>query len=90
MAETESTRLRAPTPRLLNGAGRCSYHTLTDQLQPNDVVIPNQRFTDHLKDHEIDFVVGIEGAGIVCLEVKGGEVWHDGEGWVPDPQRQNG
>lgn len=68
-------------PRLLNGAERCVYHTLTDQLQPDDLVIPNQRVTDHLKDHEVDFVVGIEGAGIVCLEVKGGEVWHDGEGW---------
>lgn len=81
MAETESTRLRAPTPRLLNGAERCVYHTLTDQLQPTDLVIPNQRVTDHLKDHEVDFVVAIEGAGIVCLEVKGGEVWHDGAGW---------
>lgn len=81
MAETESTQLRAPTPRLLNGAERCVYHTLTDQLQPDDLLIPNQRVTDHLKDHEVDFVVGIEGAGIVCMEVKGGEVWHDGEGW---------
>lgn len=81
MAETESTRSRGMTPRLLNGAERCVYHTLTDQLQPNDLVIPNQRVTDHLKDHEVDFVVGIEGAGIVCLEVKGGEVWHDGDGW---------
>lgn len=81
MAESERTRLRDVTPRLLNGAERCVYHTLTDQLQPNDVLIPNQRVTDHLKDHEVDFVVGIEGAGIVCLEVKGGEVWHDGEGW---------
>ena len=44
-------------------------------------MIPGQRVTDHLKDHEVDFVVAIEGAGIVCLEVKGGEVWHDGESW---------
>ncbi|BBZ62533.1 nuclease [Mycolicibacterium monacense] len=43
--------------------------------------MPGQRVTDHLKDHEVDFVVAIEGAGIVCIEVKGGEVWHDGEGW---------
>ena len=28
-----------------------------------------------------DSVVAIEGAGIACLEVKGGEVWHDGESW---------
>ena len=69
------------TPRLANGAERKVYQTLLDQLQPNDRVIPGQRVTDHLKDHEVDFVVAIEGAGIVCLEVKGGDVWHDGNTW---------
>ena len=69
------------TPRLANGAERKVYQCLLEQLQPNDRVIPGQRVTDHLKDHEVDFVVAIEGAGIVCLEVKGGEVWHDGEAW---------
>jgi RecA/RadA recombinase len=69
------------TPRLANGAERKVYQTLLEQLQPNDRVIPGQRVTDHLKDHEVDFVVAIEGAGIACLEVKGGEVWHDGETW---------
>lgn len=68
-------------PRLANGAERVVYQALLDQLGPDDRVIPGQRVTDHLKDHEIDFVVAIEGAGIVCLEVKGGEVWHDGESW---------
>ena len=69
------------TPRLANRAERRAYQALLEQLQPNDPVIPGQRVTDHLKDHEVDFVVAIEGAGIVCLEVKGGEVWHDGAGW---------
>ncbi len=69
------------TPRLANRAERRVYQALIEQLQPNDLVIPGQRVTDHLKDHEVDFVVAIEGAGIVCLEVKGGEVWHDGAGW---------
>ena len=69
------------TPRLANAAERKVYQTLLEQLQPNDRVIPGQRVTDHLKDHEVDFVVAIEGAGIVCLEVKGGEVWHDGHTW---------
>ncbi len=69
------------TPRLTNAAERRTWQALVDQLEPNDVVRPGQRVTDHLKDHEVDFVVGIEGAGIVCLEVKGGEVWHDGQGW---------
>lgn len=67
-------------PRL-NASERSTYQALIDQLEPNDLVVPGQRVTDHLKDHEVDFVVAIEGAGIVCIEVKGGEVWHDGEGW---------
>ncbi|ULE34027.1 NERD domain-containing protein [Mycobacterium sp. IDR2000157661] len=69
------------TPRLANRAERRVYQALLEQLQPNDLVIAGQRVTDHLKDHEVDFVVAIEGAGIACLEVKGGEVWHDGEHW---------
>jgi Nuclease-related domain/UvrD-like helicase C-terminal domain len=68
-------------PRLANAAERKVYESLLEQLQPNDLVIPGQRVTDHLKDHEVDFVVAIEGAGVVCLEVKGGDVWHDGETW---------
>ena len=68
-------------PRLANGAERNVYQALLEQLQPNDRVVPGQRVTDHLKDHEVDFVVAIEGAGIVCLEVKGGDVWHDGVTW---------
>ena len=41
-------------------------------------MIPGKRVTDHLKDHEVDFVVASTGAGIVCVEVKGGEIMHDG------------
>ncbi len=69
------------TPRLANPAERRTWQALADHVGPNDLVVSGQRVTDHLKDHEVDFVVGIEGAGIVCIEVKGGEVWHDGEGW---------
>ncbi len=75
------------TPRLANGAERKVWQALVDQLEPNDLVIPGKRVTDHLKDHEIDFFVAIEGAGIVCLEVKGGDVWHDGETLVPEARR---
>ncbi|TRW86189.1 nuclease [Mycolicibacterium sp. 018/SC-01/001] len=69
------------TPRLANGAERKVWQALIDRLEPGDLVIPGKRVTDHLKDHEVDFLVAIEGAGIVCVEVKGGEVWHDGETW---------
>ena len=71
----------AEVPRLANGAERKVWQALIDQLEPGDLVIPGKRVTDHLKDHEIDFFVAIEGAGMVCVEVKGGEVWHDGESW---------
>ncbi|UXA18814.1 NERD domain-containing protein [Mycobacterium sp. SMC-4] len=71
----------AETPRLANGAERRVWQALIDQLEPGDLVIPGKRVTDHLKDHEVDFFVAIEGAGIVCVEVKGGEVWHDGHTW---------
>ena len=68
-------------PRLANAAERRVCDALIEQLGEGDLVIAGQRVTDHLKDHEIDFVVAIAGAGIVSVEVKGGEVWHDGTGW---------
>jgi hypothetical protein len=71
----------ADPPRLRNGAERTVYQALAAQVYPNDLIIPGQRVTDHLKDHEVDFVVALEGAGIVCVEVKGGDVWHDGTSW---------
>ena len=63
-------------PRLANDTERRVWRALTEQLGEGDLVIASQRVTDHLKDHEIDFLVAIEGAGIVCVEVKGGEITH--------------
>ncbi|MEB3021468.1 NERD domain-containing protein [[Mycobacterium] crassicus] len=68
-------------PRFASPSERHVHQALIDQLQDGDAVVSGQRVTDHLKDHEIDFVVAIEGAGIICVEVKGGEVWHNGSGW---------
>ena len=70
------------TPRLTNGAERRVWEALTAQAGPGDLVIPGKRVTDHLKDHEVDFVVVLDGAGIVCVEVKGGEITHDGHTWL--------
>ncbi|MFM9035611.1 MAG: NERD domain-containing protein [Mycobacterium sp.] len=69
-------------PRLATATERQVFHALVGQLGEGDVIIAGQRVTDHQKDHEIDFVVAVEGAGIVCVEVKGGEVWHDGKDWL--------
>lgn len=69
-------------PRFVNGAEKQVHQLLVEQLQNDDVIVAGQRVTDRRKDHEIDFVVAIEGAGIVCVEVKGGEVWHNGHEWL--------
>ena len=74
-------------PRLANDTERKVLGLLVEQLGDHDVIIVGQRVTDHQKDHEIDFLVGIRGAGIICVEVKGGEVWHDGRDWL---QRSRG
>lgn len=68
-------------PRLANATERRVHQLLLEQLGSEGIVIPGKRVTDHLKDHEVDFLVGIEGAGIICVEVKGGDVWHDGQTW---------
>ena len=69
-------------PRFASAAERKVFDELVEQLGEDDLVVAGQRVTDHLKDHEIDFVVALAGAGIVCIEVKGGEVWHDGGQWL--------
>ncbi|MGV9793105.1 NERD domain-containing protein [Gordonia sp. NPDC003422] len=69
------------SPRFAASSEEKVWSLLTEQLLDEDFVVAGQRVTDHDKDHEIDFVVAIEGAGIVCVEVKGGTVWHDGESW---------
>ena len=69
-------------PRLATATERQVFRALMEQLGDADVIISGQRVTDHQKDHEIDFVVALEGAGIVCIEVKGGEVWHNGTDWL--------
>ena len=69
-------------PRLANATERQVFNALLEQLGEHDVIVVGQRVTDNQKDHEIDFVVALDGAGIVCVEVKGGEVWHNGTGWL--------
>ncbi|WP_407445460.1 nuclease-related domain-containing protein, partial [Rhodococcus sp. (in: high G+C Gram-positive bacteria)] len=68
-------------PRFAHVTEEVVWRALIDQLGPNDLVVANQRVTDHDKDHEIDFVVALEGYGVICLEVKGGEIWHENDTW---------
>jgi hypothetical protein len=73
-------------PSLVNGAERTVYEALSAQLGDDDIIVANQRVTDHRKDYEIDFVVHLDGLGVVCLEVKGGQVSHDGSTWIQTRQ----
>ncbi|GAC69214.1 NERD domain-containing protein [Gordonia soli] len=75
-------RMIPDSPKFLNTSERKIWKLLSEQLSDDDLVVYGQRITDHDKDYEADFVVGIAGAGIVCIEVKGGEVWHNGKVWL--------
>src|SRR3546814_21082711 len=68
-------------PRFVNGAEREVFEALRDGLGDDDVVIANLRLTDEKKDHEADLVVLMPDIGIAVLEVKGGSVWFDDDGW---------
>ncbi len=85
--------LPSEEPRLVNGAERTVWAALRAQAGPDDLLVAGQRVTDHAKDHELDAVLVLADGGVVCIEVKGGEVTHDGTRWrtpsrVIDPVTQ--
>lgn len=65
---------RPEEPNFTSAGERAVWHKLRGQLAPGDLLVANQRVTAHDKDHEVDLVVAREGGGVVCVEVKGGEV----------------
>jgi hypothetical protein len=68
-------------PRMVNNAEQMVWDRLRAQCGAGDLLIAGQRVTNHTKDFEIDVVAVLEGAGVVTLEVKGGQVTHDGKSW---------
>lgn len=54
------------------------WERLRDTLPGDAILLANVRITDPDKDHEADLVALVPGAGVVVLEVKGGNVWYDG------------
>lgn len=69
------------TPTFVTGSEQQVWERLRDGLGPDCVLMANVRLTDEDKDHEADLVVLLPEAGILVLEVKGGAVWHDEDGW---------
>lgn len=71
-------------PKFASGAEQRVWTALRDQLSENDLLIANQRFTDHERDYELDIAVVIHGLGVVVLEVKGGKVWVEDGTWFQE------
>lgn len=59
-------------PEFATESERKVWDQLRAELGDGDVLIANQRVTDHRKDFEIDLAVVLPGAGVVVVEVKGG------------------
>ena len=75
-------------PTFTTTSERVVWERLRDGLGPDDVLLANLRLTDEDKDHEADLVVLMPDDGILVLEVKGGSVWHDEQGWWIRRRRQ--
>ena len=74
-------RLIPEEPTFVTASERDVWERLRDGLGPDDVLMANVRLTNETKDYEADLVVLMPEVGILVLEVKGGSVWHDGDGW---------
>jgi hypothetical protein len=70
-------------PSFTTPSEREVWELLREQLGDDDLLISGQRISARDKDHEIDICVAFAGAGLVVVEVKGGQVWYD-DGWRID------
>lgn len=68
-------------PKFTTESEREVWERLVRQLGADDVVLANVRLTDERKDHELDLVLLMPDFGVVVVEVKGGSVWVDKDGW---------
>lgn len=66
---------------MTNSAERRVWEALREQFADDVALLANVRVTDRSKDHEIDVVALVPGAGIAVIEIKGGSVWHSPDGW---------
>ena len=68
-------------PQLPTQSERDVWEQLVRQLDDHDVVLAGVRLTNRSKDHELDLIALMPGAGVVVLEVKGGSVWVQDGRW---------
>ena len=73
--------LVGPAPAYASEAERTVGERLRSTLPPAGALWIGERVSDRRKDHEMDAVVAIPDVGVVCLEVKGGQVTCDAGEW---------
>jgi len=69
-------------PEFASSAERDVWNAIKPSLGNDDAMLANLRITDGQGDHEGDIIVGMAGAGIAVIEVKGGRVEHNGTDWI--------
>ncbi len=74
-------------PQFRSPAEKAAFHAVARKLGDHDILLANVAFTGFDGDWEVDLVVGMPGAGVAAIEVKGGYVWRaDGAWWQRTPQ----
>ncbi|RKS77500.1 AAA domain-containing protein [Motilibacter peucedani] len=68
-------------PNFTTTSEKVAWEAVRAALGPDDVLVSNLRITDETQDYEADLVVILPGFGTVVVEVKGGNVYHDGQNW---------
>ena len=78
-------------PRFEYESERIVWERLERTVPPDTDLITNLRLTTQKKDHELDIIVLMPGAGIVVVEVKGGSVSvdEDGRWWTSGEKRKS-
>lgn len=55
---------------------------LRDQLSEDSLIVVGQRVSTDEKEHEVDVLVAMPGAGIVAVEIKAGQISHEDGQWI--------
>ena len=64
-----------------SGAERAVWEALVEQLPDEAALFHGLRLQNGPHEHEIDLLVAWPGFGLAVIEVKGGRVTRDGQGW---------
>lgn len=62
-------------------AEQCTWQALRDQLPPEAALFHSVALLERDREQEIDLLVAWPGVGLAVLEVKGGHVTRDAQGW---------